>query len=287
MNGRFQRGRVGGISPFFAFQDIITSAMAVIITIVMLLALDIGEPSQAPSGEADRGDLAAQLAKVLAELSQANADLRTLQETSRGTKVDPALLRGQIVALRGDLATLQQGAIASGKQLSGVKQGGGTTVVASELANAKAQIAAANKALAISEAEVARTLAEMKNAENSLRAKEGQLLSEQAKKNELWLIPDRSKTSKEPVLAVVSANAIALQRLDQPESSEIRGRDLAGKFEEAIKVFSKLDQYIVFYFKPSGVDLFQKLTDAAKDAGFEIGYDAVSEESAIHFNPSK
>ncbi len=49
----------------------------------------------------------------------------------------------------------------------------------------------------------------------------------------------------------------------------------------------KLDQYDVFYFKPSGVEHFQTLTDSAKSAGFEIGYDAVGKEIAINFNTAR
>ena len=59
------------------------------------------------------------------------------------------------------------------------------------------------------------------------------------------------------------------------------------KFEDALKSYAKLDQYIVFYFKPSGVEHFETLTDSAKSAGFEIGYDAVGEEIAINFNTAR
>ena len=34
-------------------------------------------------------------------------------------------------------------------------------------------------------------------------------------------------------------------------------------------------------------DHFQTLTDSAKTAGFEIGYDAVSEETAINFHTAR
>ena len=163
----------------------------------------------------------------------------------------------------------------------------GAKIVWSELEKKKAAIAAAAKQLAQREGAAARSLADMKRAEEALRAKEGQLLAEQARKNELWLIPDRTKTSKEPVLAVVSADAVVLQRFDHPEKSELRGRGLSSKFESALKDYSKLDQYVVFYFKPSGVDHFQTLTDSAKSAGFEIGYDAMGEEIAINFNTAR
>jgi len=288
MNGRFQRGRVGGISPFFAFQDIITSAMAVVITIVMLLALDMGEPGQASPGEPDAGGLLTQqLEKLLDELSRANTALRTAQDTSSAAKLDPAIVRGEIETLRTELAGIRAISQTGEKDLTDAQRHDDTQIVRSDLEKKKAALAAAAKQLAQSEAEAARSLAEMKRAEEALRAKEGQLLAEQAKKNELWLIPDRSKTNKEPVLAVVTADGVVLQRFDHPEKAEIRGRGLASQFEGALKAYSKLDQYVVFYFKPSGVDHFQELTDSAKSAGFEIGYDAVREETSINFNPAR
>ena len=287
MKGRFQRGKIGGISPFFAFQDIITSAMAVIITVVMLLALDMGEPGHANPSEPDAGGLTQQLEKLLDKLSQANAELRASQDASSSAKLDPAIVRGEIEAMRGELAGIRAMSQTGEKELTDAQRNDGAKIVWSELEKQKAAIAAAAKKLAEREEAAARSLVEMKRAEEALRAKEGQLLAEQAKKNELWLIPDRTKTSKEPVLAVVSADSVVLQRFDHPEKSELRGRGLSSKFESALKDYTKLDQYIVFYFKPSGVDHFQALTDSAKNAGFEIGYDAVGEEIAINFNTAR
>lgn len=287
MKGRFQRGKIGGISPFFAFQDIITSAMAVLITVVMLLALDIGDPSRANSGEVAPGNLVEQLNKLLDALSRANAQLRALQNAASTAKLDPGILKGEIESMRAELAAIRTISQTTGKELTAAQRNEGAKIVWGEIEKHKAAVAAKARQLAQSEAAAARSLAEMQRAEEALRAKESQLLAEQARKNELWLIPDRSKTSKEPVLAIVSADVVVLQRFDHAEKTELRGRGLFSKFDGALKDYSKLDQYIVFYFKPSGVDHFQILTDAAKTAGFEIGYDAVGEEAAINFNTAR
>jgi hypothetical protein len=220
---------------------------------------------------------------LLDELSQANADLRAAQDTSAATKLDPALVQGEIDVLRADLVNLRASSQTGEKTLADARHDDGAKVVWSELDKEKGAIAAAKKDLAQREDAATRSLAEMNRAEEAVRAKESLLLAERARKNELWLIPDRTKTSKEPVLAVVSADAVVLQRFDRPEKSELLGRGLPSKFEGALKAFSKVDQYIVFYFKPSGVEHFQTLTEAAKSAGFEIGYDAVGEEVAINF----
>ncbi len=166
MKGRFQRGRVAGVSPFFAFQDIVTSAMAVIITIVMLLALDMGDRSQARPGEP------------------------------------------QAPGLR-EVDALREGREAAAETLGKLRMNVSAAVVESELAKWRTQIAAAAAQLKKAEEEAARSLAAMREAE--ARAKEAQLLAEQAKKNQLWLIPDRTQTSKEPVLAITAAD---LERAD-------------------------------------------------------------------------
>ena len=91
------------------------------------------------------------------------------------------------------------------------------------------------------------------------------------------------------MLAVVTADAVILERFDHPEKTEVRGSGLRSKFEKVLEGYSKLDQYIVFYFKPSGVENFEALIDAAKTAGFEIllGYDAVGEGVAINFGSAR
>ena len=287
MNSRFQRGKSGGISPFFAFQDIITSAMAVIITIVMLLALNMGDPRQIAGGDPDSDKLVEQLEKLLRDLAAGNAKLRSLQDAAASAKLGPAVLKAEIEAMRGELAIIEGTTRAREQGLKNGQHNEGAKVVRAELDKQKAVTEAASKQLAEREKDEARSLAEMKAAEEALRQKEAQLLAEQARKNELWLLPERSKTNKEPVVAVVSADALVLQRFDHPEKTEVRGRDLLVKFQEALKGYSKLDQYIVFYFKPSGVEHFQTLTEAGKSAGFEIGYDAVGEEVAINLGSTK
>ena len=284
MNNRFQRGKAGGISPFFAFQDIITSAMAVIITIVMLLALNMGDPRQVAEGDQDSAKLSQQLENLLRDLADENAKFRAMQDAAASATLGPAVLKAEIEAMRGELAMVEATTRKGEQGMANGQHNEGAKIVRSELAKQEAVTAAASRQLADREKDAVRSLAEMKAADESLRQKEAQLLAEQARRNELWLLPERSKTNKEPVVAVVSGDAVVMQRFDHPEKTEVRGRGLPSKFEDALKAYSKLDQYIVFYFKPSGVENFQALTDAAKSAGFEIGYDAVGEEMAINLS---
>jgi hypothetical protein len=48
-------------------------------------------------------------------------------------------------------------------------------------------------------------------------------------------------------------------------------------FQQTMSKFRKQDQYFVLYFRPKGADRFEELKDAVKNAGFEVGYDAIAE----------
>ena len=283
MKARFQRGRVGGVSPFFAFQDIITSAMAVLITVVMLLALDIGEPGRTSAGEAASPELKQRLGGLLDQLSDANSKLRMAQDAAAAAKLNPAMMKAEIETMRAEVAIIQAQHQVGEEDLAKTKRNDSAAIVRAELEKQKAAIAAAAEQIAQREQEAARSLAEMKRAEDALHAKENQLVAQQARKNEIWLIPDKSETTKEPVLIVVTDNSLTVQRFDHPDKVEINGIALELRFAQALTAFSKNDQYLVFYFKPSGVEHFKGLTGIAKDEGFEIGYDAVGEDTIINF----
>ena len=137
------------------------------------------------------------------------------------------------------------------------------------------------------ESEAALSLQEMERLEAGSKTREAELIEQQARRNQLWVIPDRSASSKEPVLAVISQNQAILQRFDNPEQQILNGSKVTDGFAEALKNYSSLNQYIVFYFKPSGADHFKQLTREARDAGFEIGYDAINEDVAVNFKTPK
>lgn len=287
MSRRFQRGKTAGISPFFAFQDIITSAMAVVITIVMLLALDMGDPTQGSSGEPASAELAQALEKLLNELSEANASLKSAQDKMAAATLNPERLKSEVLALRRDLEALAVRDPNASKLLNSDTAGEGDKPFAIEIAKLNAAAAEGLQQISDLKKETGSSLTALRNAEKELETKQSQLLAEQSQKNELKLIPERSNTSKEPVILVVSSSRIVIQRLDNPEKSTLEGSGLASKFNEALKKNSPLEQHLIFYFKPTGIKYFAELTSAAKTAGFEIGYDAVLEDVNITFAPSK
>lgn len=287
MSGRFQRGKTAGISPFFAFQDIITSAMAVVITIVMLLALDMGDPTQGSTVQSATAELDQQLSKLLDQLAQAKISLDSAQHRKDVASLDSEILKGEILVLRRDLQDLP---LRAGMDIN--PSNDATSAEASksfqiEIENLTASNATRAQLIPKLKTDIASRTASMNLADKELDAKQAQLLAEQAQKNELKLIPERSNTSKEPVLVIVSASQLTLQRIDNPDKTVMSGSGLISQFEASLKKFSTINHHFVFYFKPSGVDFYSAITSMVKDQGFEIGYDAILEDVNITFTSSK
>jgi len=286
MHGRFQRGKVRGISPFFAFQDIITSAMAVLITVVMLLALDMRGIGDLTAGKSTSEALR-KVGQVTDALRDATLRLRAAQDAVTAAKLDPAKLQGDINSLRAELDALQAQSEAKGDQLTEARRHDGAAIVWSELARERAVVDPARARVADLNDKDRQSHDAMNRAEEFVQARQNELTDLVGRKNEIWLIPDRAPGSKEPILAVVSSAGVVLERFDHPEKVAVEGFGLRAKFEQALTSYSKADQYLVFYFKPSGVDNFAPLTAAAREAGFDVGYDAIGEDTVINFGSAR
>jgi hypothetical protein len=287
MSTRFHRGKTGGISPFFAFQDIITSAMAVVITIVMLLALDMGDPTQGSSGPSTSSELANKLAGVLKKLSEVNAALQTAREKKAASVLNPEILKGEVQSLRMELEGLLARDQNGEKPPETAQDVKGRKIIELEVAKLNAAITSKVQQIAELQKETEASLVAMQKGEGELRLKQSQLLAEQSRRNELQLIPDLSKTDKEPVLVVVAGTRLTIQRLDNPEKRTVQISGGLSQLDAVLETFSKRNQYIVFFFKPSGVPHFKECTSRAKSKGFDIGYDAVLEDVEITLGPPK
>jgi hypothetical protein len=120
--------------------------------------------------------------------------------------------------------------------------------------------------------------------EQKLAGVQSKILKLRAREGQLWLIPDRSTTTKEPILAVVSGSGLKIERFDHPR--EAQQFDVSGAhagFEGYLKHAKTTDQYVVFLIRPSGIGSFKDLEQTAKDKGFEVGFDALEEDRQIHF----
>jgi len=173
--------------------------------------------------------------------------------------------------------------------------------VTQQMVNSQASIAARDKVLGLTDlkATVERTLqdaqsivlqdvkahSEMENLDQQVEQIQFKLLKLRQRDGQLWLIPDKSATTKEPILVTVGGEGAIVERFDRPDQ---RKQWVKSEADTAFKSYlgeaKVLDQYMVFLVKPSGIELFQSLVKSARDLGFDVGFDALEENREIHFS---
>jgi hypothetical protein len=272
---------------FFAFADIITAVSGVLIFVALLLATDLGRPTN-NSSATESSEINQRLQETLAQQAEVDAENHRLGEllSAADTAPDLETLQIDVAKLRIQLSAEQT------KQMA----------LADQMANGQAAIAARDKTLGLTglqatvqEEELqatsvaqqeAKARSEMDNLEQQVVHKQSQLLKLRQREGQLWLIPDKSITSKEPILVTVSDAGVTIDRFDHPDQR--RQSNNAGA-NSALKSYlggaNTLNQYVVFFVRPSGITLFQDLLKSARDMGFEVGFDALEENREIHFSP--
>jgi hypothetical protein len=277
MRGRLRAG--GAAVGFFAFQDIITSVIGIVIFIALLLSLFIGT-------EADdlRKKRIAELAtqEQLEELDALLVRIRALQNDLASalsiSNSDPA---NRIANLEEWIATLLS-------QIEFVKEA--TPTANSDQEKIQADLKALEKLLADHESKrdrLKKDLAEAGAANESLQRQieeiQKAILAEEKKRNDIWLIPDESITTKRPVLAIASSSGFEMKTLDDSGkgSTTRKGTDIA----TLLKPYSPLEHYVVFYVRPSAFPDWARIRESVQELGFEIGYDPVREDQNIQLGP--
>ena len=85
----------------------------------------------------------------------------------------------------------------------------------------------------------------------------------------LWLVPDLPATSKEPILVIVSGHDAVAERFNKPDSRvSIGSKDGADAFKKLLARYNKLDDYFVFYVRPSGIECFEDYLKRGSRRGF-------------------
>lgn len=273
---RSLRGSGPGVS-FFAFQDVITAVIGIIVIITLVLALGTNAliPTIIPSpADLDRQEkldqLLAQIAKLKNSLLDESAD------------VSEIALRSEINALEARRLALSNRAVAEANPAANdnaaVSQLATLAAVASD-SLVEAQVA--NEAAQSKLAELTRNMNEL---EAAVAAAE-QSLAAELNANKIRLIPDTTDTTKEPILVTVARNELVLQRFDSAETTSITGRtERLVELAEAVSQFRPEDQYFVFFFKPSGFEDFESVLEVARKERFDVGYDVLPEDTSLLLN---
>jgi hypothetical protein len=271
---------------FFAFADIITAVSGVLIFVALLLATDLGRPTDSRSQVAN-SEIEQRLHEALAQQVEVDAQNHRLQElfATADTAPDLEKLQTDITRLRSQLSEEQK------KQAA----------VAGQMADSHAAIAARDKVLGLTDLKAtvqrvvqevesiahqdAKARSEMGNLDQQVAQAQSKLLKLRQREGQLWLIPDKSATTKEPILVTVTGAGATVERFDHPDQrKQLEKSDADTAFKSYLRSAKALDQYVVFLVRPSGIEIFQDLVKSARDMGFDVGYDALEEDRQIHFS---
>jgi hypothetical protein len=270
---------------FFAFADIITAVSGMLIFITLLLATDLGRPTD-NSSQAANAELNRQLQETLTKQAQVDAETRDLQRLLAAANTAPApdKLQSDISRLRTDLASEKSKHSGLAEQLAASKSTlddrdkllGLTAVKENiqERADELQAMARTNANIRDETAALEKKIASVQTKIQKLRAREGQV----------WLVPDRQTKTKEPILAIVGGNGLTLERFNHPELTKTFNTDSAHSgLESYLKHANPAGQYVVFLIRPSGIGEFKDLVELARANSFEVGFDALEEDREIHF----
>jgi hypothetical protein len=271
---------------FFAFADIITAVSGVLIFVALLLATDLGRPTDSRS-QAANSEIEQRLHEALAQQVEVDAQNHRLQElfATADTAPDLEKLQADITRLRTQLSEEQK------KQAA----------VAGQMTDSQAAIAARDKVLGLTDLKAtvqrvvqevesiarqdAKARSEMGNLDQQVAQQQSKLLKLRQREGQLWLIPDKSATTKEPILVTVTGAGVTIERFDHPDQrKQLEKSDADTAFKSYLRSAKALDQYVVFLVRPSGIEIFQDLVKSARDMGFDVGYDALEEDRQIHFS---
>ena len=273
---------------FFFLVDIFTCVLGILILITLMLATQANTiPASHPSSTVAEQTRQKELAHLLDDLSRLNTENEMTQRSLSAAESAPGLasLQSEIADLKeANQAQRQQRDTLQG-EVKKLNQIGIERDIVLGLADLRKQIEKIKDETLLLKPSVYAILAEMTLEENRVKQAEAELLAAKNLRDKLWLIPDLSQTSKEPLLITVAERAIRIERFNKPsETVRIATTHLEKEFQTALKQYDPLNFYTVFYVKPSGILAFEQMREIAKDANYEIGYDALEEGTEIIFS---
>jgi hypothetical protein len=276
----------GGKVSFFLFMDTITAVTAMLIMVSLMMTLYVTDsPVAAPGGgeavrartramqaESDQITVRNQRARELVELA------RTAPDTNR-LAADIAMLRVEVASASSNVARVmdrvfQQDAAARQRA---TQLGLGEERVQLDLTRRQVDALRQTNQLA---------RAELDDLKQKVRDLEAQIERTKRDRSKLWLIPEADGSGKMPLLVSLSATNLVWERFNQPATRKQFPTSAAEQpFSRLLAELRPDRDYLVFYIRPSGISQFERYSLLAKNAGFNLGYDAVEENTQILFSP--
>ncbi len=277
------RSGFGTRISFFSFQDIITAVTGILVLVTLILTLYLNETP--PVTDSER-ELKQALTGALTELTRVSAANQQHQTNLNilAAAPSPERLLADIRELQSHLATQSNqlslvAANLTAREADATKRAeqlglAGLSERSDQLQEALDQHSRTNETL----------IAEIKTLEREHQDLEARIEALN-REHKLWLIPDLTPGGKEPVLVTVASTNLTCQRFNQTTNRmQFPAAEAEGGLSRCFRLWDPERDYLVFYVRPSGIDLFLRCQELAKRAGFQVGYDAVEEERQLVFN---
>jgi hypothetical protein len=268
-------------SGFLSFQDIIMSVTGILIVISLLLAIEIDrQPIEARatgvSGDADTS-IASQteLSEVLDKLVRAETELEQLR-ASEQSRESESELKASIARLEEEVARLMSKSSVQRDSTEGTDQELLTKGVA--IVRMTSEIEDLRKRLEAVSGVVSEQAPQLRGLETVVKEAEASVAAARLKGLKVRLVPEQSDTSKEPIIVDLSRTRAVVMRFDNP--NPISAVTLP-EFYRIIEQFEPTKQYFVLFVRPSGAGRFKQIRQAIVNSKFEVGYDAVEEDTEI------
>ncbi len=311
-----RKGDEGGVS-FFAFQDIITSVIGILVLITLILALDLrekppeeGKEKIAPAEEEiieDEEDNGTDYENLVAEQKTTNEipldKLQTLEEELEKVKEKSEL---EILLLQKRINEIAQAVDApiSDEQKKEIE------TLEKEMTFAKNNISELEKEInGLRDQLDSNPMAfmeedEEKDAYVTRLMDEIPQLEEQIQ-NDVRVIPEKSDTRLKPVLVSISATPPQISMGEFNEKTASTPFNRSTFIRELARGFSQYDpatHYFVFFFKPSACNaivdvkvggqqkampIFDVAVQYAHNREFKFGYEPIHEEAVLIFSNQK
>jgi len=268
-------------SGLLSFQDIIMSVTGVLIVISLLLAIEIDrQPNEAsPTGVSGDTDAPiasqAELSEVLDQLVRAETELEQLR-ASEQSKVSESELEASIARLEEEVARL----MSKSSVQRGSEEGADKELLAKGVAivSITSEIEELRKKLEEAAGVVSEQAPQLRDLEAKVKQAEASVAAARLKGLKVRLVPEQSDTTKEPIIVDLSRTRAVVMRFDSPKP--ITAANLP-EFYRIIERFEPTKQYFVLFVRPSGAGRFEQIRQAIVNSGFEVGYDAVEEDTEI------
>lgn len=268
-------------SGMLSFQDIIMSVTGILIVISLLLALEIDQQPYDLSRSGVSGDTdspvasQAELSEVLDKLVRAETRLEQLRAAEQ-TIESEAELKAAISRLEEEVARLA--AKSSNQRVASGDTDGNLLAKGVEIVRITSEIDELRKRLDDASAVVDEESPRLRELEDKVKQAEAAVAAARLKGLKVKLVPEQSDTTKEPIIVDLSRTRALVMRFDHPKP--VPATNLP-EFYRIIERFEPTKHYFVLFVRPSGADRFEQIRQAIVNSKFEVGYDAVEEDTEI------